>query len=224
MKPSESCRKCFTTLGQSTTDTSWHQSCQGMISWLSGAHWFHGRADFENYHSRLLSGLTLLQTEVRFLHPGMAVIHWSWKIDGDKKFDGTSRQRRFGMMTMVAQKRNGTWQVIETLCAVGKHTLLVNSADVQEATWEVLLWWLWCFSRDSAWALSHEAFGIRFRETIRVWGTWRPLKNSTKQSGSSSYAACSHSPRQCSLSFIRPRKSSSKNSAGTELPNQFNDK
>jgi hypothetical protein len=42
----------------------------------------------------------------------MAVVHWSWKIDGDKNFDGTPRQRRFGMMTMVAQKRNATWQVI----------------------------------------------------------------------------------------------------------------
>jgi uncharacterized protein (TIGR02246 family) len=48
-----------------------------------GAHWFHGRGDFEKYHSRLLSGrfkeaaLTLLQTEVRFLQPDMAVVHWS---------------------------------------------------------------------------------------------------------------------------------------------------
>lgn len=83
-----------------------------------GAHWFHGRPDFEKYHSRLLSGrfkeaaLTLLQTEVRFLQPDMAVVHWSWKIDGDKNFDGTPRARRFGMMTMVAQKRSGTWQVV----------------------------------------------------------------------------------------------------------------
>jgi uncharacterized protein (TIGR02246 family) len=83
-----------------------------------GAHWFRGRADFENYHSRLLSGrfkeatLTLLQTEVRFLQSDMAVIHWSWKIDGDKNFDGTPRQQRFGMMTMIAQKRSDTWQVV----------------------------------------------------------------------------------------------------------------
>jgi len=45
-----------------------------------GAHWLHGRADFEKYHSRLLSGrfkeanLTLLQTEVRFLQSDM---QWS---------------------------------------------------------------------------------------------------------------------------------------------------
>jgi uncharacterized protein (TIGR02246 family) len=82
-----------------------------------GAHWFHGRGDFEKYHSRLLSGrfkeaaLTLLQEEVRFLQPNMAVVHWSWKIDGDKDYDGKPRQRRFGMMTLVAQKRSGIWQV-----------------------------------------------------------------------------------------------------------------
>ena len=83
-----------------------------------GAHWLHGRADFEKYHSRLLGGrfkeatLTLLQTEVRFLQPDMAVVHWSWKIAGDRNFDGTPRQPRFGLMTMVAQKRSGVWQVV----------------------------------------------------------------------------------------------------------------
>jgi uncharacterized protein (TIGR02246 family) len=83
-----------------------------------GAHWLHGRADFEKYHSRLLSGrfkeanLTLLETEVRFLQSDMAVVHWSWKIDGDKNFDGTPRQQRFGLMTMVAQERSGAWQVV----------------------------------------------------------------------------------------------------------------
>ena len=57
----------------------------------------HGRADSEKYHSRLLRGrfkeavLTLLQQEVRFLQPDTAVVHWSWKIDGDKDYDGMPR-------------------------------------------------------------------------------------------------------------------------------------
>jgi uncharacterized protein (TIGR02246 family) len=82
------------------------------------ADWFHGRGDFEKYHSRLLSGrfkettVTLLETEVRFLKPDMAVVHWSWKVDGDKNVDGTPRPQRFGLMTMVAQKRSGAWQVV----------------------------------------------------------------------------------------------------------------
>jgi uncharacterized protein (TIGR02246 family) len=81
--------------------------------------YLHGRADFEKFHSRLLSGrfkdssLAQLQTTVRFLRPDMAVIHWSWKIVGDRNMDGTSREQpRYGMMTMVAEKRNGTWFVV----------------------------------------------------------------------------------------------------------------
>ncbi len=81
--------------------------------------YLHGRADFEKLHSRLLSGRfkdstnTPLQTTVRFLRPDMAVVHWSWKIEGDRNMDGTLRQEpRYGMMTMVAEKRNGTCLVV----------------------------------------------------------------------------------------------------------------
>ena len=83
-----------------------------------GATWIHGRADFEKYHTRLLSGrfkessTTLLQTEVRFLRPDIAVVHWSWTMVGDKNPDGSARDRRYGMMTMVAEKRNGAWLVV----------------------------------------------------------------------------------------------------------------
>jgi len=81
--------------------------------------YLHGRADFEKFHTRLLSGrfkeasITPLQTTVRFLHSDMAVVHWSWKIEGDRNMDGTMRQQpRYGMMTMLAEKRNGTWLVV----------------------------------------------------------------------------------------------------------------
>jgi uncharacterized protein (TIGR02246 family) len=83
-----------------------------------GATWLHGRPDFEKYHVRLLSGrfrestITPLQTAVRFLRPDIAVVHWRWIVAGDKNPDGTARQRRYGMMTMVAEKRNGTWLVV----------------------------------------------------------------------------------------------------------------
>jgi uncharacterized protein (TIGR02246 family) len=83
-----------------------------------GATWIHGRADFEKYHTRLLSArfsgstITPLQTAVRFLRPDIAVVHWSWKIEGDRNPDGTARRPRYGMMTMVAEKRNGTWLVV----------------------------------------------------------------------------------------------------------------
>jgi len=83
-----------------------------------GATWLHGRPDFETYHTRLLSGrfkestLTPLQVEVRFLRRDIAVVHWSWTVVGDKNPDGTARQRRYGLMTMVAEKRNGAWLVV----------------------------------------------------------------------------------------------------------------
>jgi len=68
---------------------------------------------------RLLSGprfkessMTPLQTTARFLTPDIAVIHWSWKIEGDKNYDGTPRTPRFGMMTLVARKLSSRWQIV----------------------------------------------------------------------------------------------------------------
>lgn len=83
-----------------------------------GTTWLHGKADFEKYHTRLLSGrfsgstITPLQIAVRFLRPDVAVVHWSWKIAGDKNPDGMARRPRYGLMTMVAEKRNGAWLVV----------------------------------------------------------------------------------------------------------------
>lgn len=83
-----------------------------------GAMWMHGRSDFEKYHARLLSGrfsgltMTALQIATRFLRPDTAIVHWSWRIAGDRNLDGTRRQPRYGMMTMVAEKRNGAWLVV----------------------------------------------------------------------------------------------------------------
>ena len=80
--------------------------------------YLHSRADFEKFHIRLLNGRfkestnTPVQTTVRFLNPDLAVVHWSWRIEGDKNFDGSPRQPRFGLMTMVAAKRNGKWLVV----------------------------------------------------------------------------------------------------------------
>ena len=85
--------------------------------------YLHGRADFETFHVRLLSGrfkdstMTLLKSTTRFLRPDMAVVHLSWRVEGDKDPDGTLRQPRFGMMTLVAEKKAGTWLVI-----VGQNT------------------------------------------------------------------------------------------------------
>ena len=83
-----------------------------------GATWFHGRADFEKYHTRLLNGrfkestIALLETSLRFLRSDLAVVYWSWSISGDKNADGSARAKRFGLMTMLAEKRKGLWLVV----------------------------------------------------------------------------------------------------------------
>jgi uncharacterized protein (TIGR02246 family) len=83
-----------------------------------GAFWLHGKSDFEKYHTRIFNGrfrgakMEVLQVAERFLRPDLAIVHWSWTITGDKNPDGTARKRRYGMMTMVAEKRSGSWLVV----------------------------------------------------------------------------------------------------------------
>jgi uncharacterized protein (TIGR02246 family) len=85
--------------------------------------YLHGREDFEKFHVRLLSGrfkdstITPIDITARFLRPNMSVVHWSWKIEGDKNADGTARQPRYGMMVLVAERQRGTWRVV-----VGQNT------------------------------------------------------------------------------------------------------
>jgi uncharacterized protein (TIGR02246 family) len=82
------------------------------------ADWVHGRADFELFHSRLLSGrfkdstLVPIEIVVRFLRPDQAVLHWNWRVDGDRNQDLTPRKPRFGLFTMIVEKRHGEWLVV----------------------------------------------------------------------------------------------------------------
>jgi uncharacterized protein (TIGR02246 family) len=82
-----------------------------------GGDWLHGKADFEVYHTRLLAGrfkesaLTPLQIAVRFVRPDLAVLHWSWRVEGDRNEDSTLRAPRFGIFTMLVEKHGGEWLV-----------------------------------------------------------------------------------------------------------------
>ena len=83
-----------------------------------GATRIHGRADFEIWHMRLLSGRfkestnTPSETFVRFIRPDFAVIDGSWFIQSDKNAAGSARTKRFGLMSMLAEKRKGSWLVV----------------------------------------------------------------------------------------------------------------
>ena len=82
-----------------------------------GAIWTHG-VDFETYHNRILSGRfskstnTLLETNVRFLRPDLAIVRWSWKIEGELDAAGEPLGARYGLMTMIAEKTGGGWAVV----------------------------------------------------------------------------------------------------------------
>nr|MEA2796886.1 hypothetical protein [Phenylobacterium sp.] len=79
--------------------------------------WLHG-ADFETYHSRILTGrmrnstLVPIEVAVRFLRPDLATVRWSWKDQGDVDNAGAPMPPRYGLMTMVAEKRAGRWLVV----------------------------------------------------------------------------------------------------------------
>jgi uncharacterized protein (TIGR02246 family) len=79
--------------------------------------WLRGRSDFALYHSRLLSmrfrdsSVMPLEISVRFLRPDLAVLHWSWRIEGDRNFDMTTRKPRLGIFTMIVEKRGTAWLV-----------------------------------------------------------------------------------------------------------------
>jgi len=82
-----------------------------------GLTWLQGRADFETYHTRLFADrfkeieYKVLQTHVRVMRPDIAVVRHSWSIQGDKNVDGSARPPRFGLMTMVAEKRADNWVI-----------------------------------------------------------------------------------------------------------------
>jgi hypothetical protein len=48
------------------------------------------------------------------LRPDLAVLHWSWSIQSDRNEDSTPRKPRFGLFTMIVEKRGGDWPVVAT--------------------------------------------------------------------------------------------------------------
>ena len=81
-----------------------------------GAIWTHGR-DVAIYHDRILKGrfrvstITPLATSTNFIRRDMAVIRWSWRIDGEQAADGKPQPTRYGLMTMIAEKYGKHWLV-----------------------------------------------------------------------------------------------------------------
>lgn len=83
-----------------------------------GGAWLSGRSDFALYHERLLQGrfrgstIDPLEVRVRRIRRDLAFVRWSWRIVGDRNFDGSPRPPRVGLMSMLAERQNGRWVVI----------------------------------------------------------------------------------------------------------------
>ena len=83
-----------------------------------GDDWLQGKSNFELYHTRLLAGrqkestFTPIEIAARFLRPDLAVLHWSWKIQGDRNPDQTPRPPRIGLFTMILEKKSGEWLIV----------------------------------------------------------------------------------------------------------------
>lgn len=83
-----------------------------------GGSWLHGREDFSLYHQRLFDGrfrgstITPLEIDVRPVRADLAFVRWTWRIAGDRNFDGSARPPRVGLMSMLAERQGDRWLVI----------------------------------------------------------------------------------------------------------------
>jgi len=50
--------------------------------------------------------------EVRYVNPGLAILHIRWGINGDYDPDGTPRKPRHGIFTWVVTKNTGKWLLV----------------------------------------------------------------------------------------------------------------
>lgn len=85
--------------------------------------WMRGQKDFETYHTRILgdrfrlSVNRVLGTNVRFLAPDLASVHFTWQITGATDAQGNPVPPRSGIMVLLARKQHGQW-----LIAVAQNT------------------------------------------------------------------------------------------------------
>jgi uncharacterized protein (TIGR02246 family) len=90
--------------------------------------WEKGRNEFRQLHAaahRTMfreSVLTVKETHVRFVQPGLAITHVLWKTSGDTVADRKPGDPREGIFTWVLQKQSGTWLIIASQNTENKKT------------------------------------------------------------------------------------------------------
>jgi uncharacterized protein (TIGR02246 family) len=79
--------------------------------------WMRGQKDFETYHTRILgtrfrnSVNRVMGTNVRFLSPDTAAVHFTWQITGAVDDAGKPVPVRSGIMLVLARKQHGQWLI-----------------------------------------------------------------------------------------------------------------
>lgn len=86
--------------------------------WVSVAGiWVKGRADIQAEHQKAFATffktatLASTGTAVRLLGPDVAVLHFSWELNGQLDPEGKPRAPRRGMITVVATKQADGWKI-----------------------------------------------------------------------------------------------------------------
>ena len=82
--------------------------------------WLRGRTGIQEHHATIhaarmkTSLLTALETEVRFLHPDVALIHVHWELTGQAGPDGAVLPTRQGILSHVIVKTGRKWRITST--------------------------------------------------------------------------------------------------------------
>lgn len=76
---------------------------------------------------------------MQFVRPDVAVVRHSWTAQGDKNVDGSARPQRFGLMTMVADKRNGVWLVVAVQNTNGPTDATPHTPEAQDIKSPILV-------------------------------------------------------------------------------------
>jgi len=96
--------------------------------------WFQGRDAFQKSLEELHSGKTQAsvwqteRTEIRFLAPGIAVVHVYANSHGDRNPDGSPMAPRHVILTRVELKRAGKWLIVAS-----QATNIIPRASAQAA-------------------------------------------------------------------------------------------
>jgi uncharacterized protein (TIGR02246 family) len=80
--------------------------------------WWKGRAELEQGHANAFANhlkntrMSFPNIQIKFLKSDLAIYHSTWEMNGLISPDGNSLPPKHGILTAIAQQKNGQWQII----------------------------------------------------------------------------------------------------------------